>query len=32
MRFGGSVYVLYYVVDGADQTIVRMWHGREERR
>lgn len=32
MRFGGSAYVIYYVVEGGDQIVVRMWHGREERR
>jgi len=32
MRFGGSAYVIYYLVEGDNQTIVRMWHGREERR
>jgi plasmid stabilization system protein ParE len=32
MRFGRRVYVIYFVEDGDDQIIVRMWHGREERR
>jgi plasmid stabilization system protein ParE len=32
MRFGRFAYVVYFVVDGADQIIVRIWHGREERR
>jgi len=31
MRFGRSVYVVYYVIDGDDQIIVRLWHGRESR-
>jgi plasmid stabilization system protein ParE len=32
MRFGGSAYVIHYVAEGDNQIIVRMWHGREERR
>jgi plasmid stabilization system protein ParE len=32
MRFGRSVYVLYFTIDGEDQVILRVWHGREERR
>lgn len=31
MRFGGSAYVIYYLVEGGDQVIVRLWHGRERR-
>lgn len=32
MRFGRSVYVVHFVIDGDDQIIVRLWHGRESRR
>jgi plasmid stabilization system protein ParE len=32
MRFGRSVYVLHFIIEGADQVIVRIWHGREDRR
>jgi plasmid stabilization system protein ParE len=32
MRFGGSAYVIYYAIEGENQIIVRVWHGREERR
>lgn len=31
MRLGRHVYVLYYIIDGDDQVIVRIWHGRENR-
>ncbi len=31
MRFGGAAYVIYYVVEGDDQVLVRVWHGRERR-
>ena len=31
MRLGRSTYVVHYVVDGDDQVIVRIWHGREDR-
>lgn len=31
MRFGASAYVIYFVEDGADQVIVRLWHGRKAR-
>ena len=31
MRLGRHVYVLHYVIDGDDQVIVRIWHGRENR-
>ena len=31
MRLGRSTYVIHYVVDGEDQVIVRIWHGREDR-
>lgn len=31
MRLGRSTYVIHYVVDGEDQVIVRVWHGREDR-
>lgn len=31
MRLGRHVYVLHYVIDGDDQVIVRIWHGREDR-
>ena len=31
MRFGRSVYVIYDCIDGDDQVIVRIWHGREIR-
>jgi len=31
MRFGGSAYVIYFLTDGDDQVIVRIWHGRERR-
>lgn len=32
MHFGGSAYVIYFQIEGADQVILRIWHGREERR
>ena len=32
MRFGRSVYVIYFLVEGDDQIILRVWHGREARR
>ncbi len=32
MFFGRAAYVIYYVIDGDDQVVVRIWHGREERR
>ncbi|MET0547467.1 MAG: type II toxin-antitoxin system RelE/ParE family toxin [Caulobacterales bacterium] len=31
VRFSGAAYVIYFVEDGADQIIVRIWHGREAR-
>jgi hypothetical protein len=29
MKFGKSTYVINYIEDGADQIVVRIWHGRE---
>lgn len=31
MRFGRSIFVIYFLIDGDDQVILRVWHGREAR-
>lgn len=32
MRFGRSAYVIYFIIEGDDQVVLRVWHGREARR
>lgn len=31
MRFGRSVYVIYFLIEGDNQIILRVWHGHEAR-
>lgn len=31
MRFGRSTYIIYFQVEDANQIILHVWHGREQR-